>query len=72
MPTNRRKIAAHEVVHDGDTLPMHVVVLTNGIVTDMFPLTEEIPSTEWYVGRIEIRKDENGQLMAFHNNKRIE
>lgn len=72
MSIKNRKIAAHEVEHEGKIYPMHVVVLADGLVTDMFPLTEEIAATEWLGGKIELHYDNNGFLKAYQNNKRIE
>jgi hypothetical protein len=67
-----RKVAAHEVDIEGNIESMHVVVLRNGYVIEISPLNGEPENTEWLGGKIEIKKDEKGLLVAFKNNRRIE
>lgn len=44
---------------------MHVVVMEQGRVTDVFPLRREEPFTEWLQGRIVLR-DEDGHTCAYY------
>ncbi|MBR1462683.1 MAG: hypothetical protein IJ604_04800 [Prevotella sp.] len=59
-----RQVAAHFVNFNGKILPMHVVVICNGKVTECFPLKEEIAMTEWLSGTIEIRNMEDGAYQS--------
>ncbi len=55
-----RRIAAHEVIIDGETHTFHVVEFEGGRVLCHYPLTGEQPGTEWVCGTITI---DNGQLI---------
>ena len=63
-----RRIAAHKVVVDGETLRQHVVVISEGRVVDCFPLTEELPMTEWLSGTIDVLDDAEGtgKIALYH------
>ena len=67
-----RKVAAHEIELDGKIMPMQVVSIREGRVSDIYPLDGEMAGTEWLGGRIEIRKDSDSSLIAYKDNKRIE
>lgn len=46
--------------------------IQEGEVCRWFPLTEELPHTEWLAGTIELKRDSNGLLHAYYNNVIIE
>lgn len=46
-----RRLAVNRLhLPDGRVLPNHVIELRDGRVTAYYPLTEELPSTEWLGG----------------------
>ncbi|MBQ8064275.1 MAG: hypothetical protein IJ200_01280 [Prevotella sp.] len=64
--TRSRQIASNELLtQQGELLTMHVVVMEQGRVTDVFPLRREEPFTEWLQGRIVLR-DEDGHTCAYY------
>ena len=66
---NFRRIASHEVVMpDGSRQTLSVVEIQSGVVTKCFPLTQELPFTEWMTGEIVLRRDEQGLTRAYYNN----
>ena len=73
MPTkNFRRIASHKVVMpDKSLLTLSVVEIQSGVVTKCFPLTQELPFTEWLPGQIVLIRDEQGLLRAYYNNEII-
>lgn len=66
-----RRIAAHRVRIHGKELRMHVVEITDGWVTSCYPLSEEMPFTEWLGGTIDITTDETGRRTAVWQGKRM-
>jgi hypothetical protein len=50
---------------------MSVVELEDGIVTRYYPLDGEQPQTEWLSGTICIRRDAQGQIKAFYEEKEL-
>ncbi len=66
-----RKVAAHWVNTPSATYRQAVVVLDDGVVVDVFPFTEELPSTEWLGGTIIVRADDNGILRAYHQEMKL-
>lgn len=62
-----RRIAANWVIADGVKLRQCVVELQDGVVTDYYTFTDELPFTEWLGGIIEIKKDRAGLLFAEWN-----
>ncbi len=68
-----RRIASHQVLMpDGQLLRQAVVEMKDGVVVRCFPLVEELPQTEWLSGEVTIRKDTEGFLRAYYENKMIE
>lgn len=50
-----RRIAAHEIEHEGKIYEMSVAVMDDcGEVLEIRPLQKEEPYTEWHVGRIRL------------------
>lgn len=62
-----RRVAANRVIVDGARLRQCVVELQDGVVTDYYTFTDEVPFTEWLGGIIEIKKDMTGFLVAEWN-----
>ena len=44
---SKRRIAAATVIRGSETFTNYVVEFTDGKVTGMYPLVEELPFTEW-------------------------
>ena len=66
---NIRRIASHEVVMpDGSCQTLSIVEIRSGVVKKCFPLTQELPFTEWFPGQIVLRRDEQGFTRAYYNN----
>ena len=71
-PMKQLRIASHEVLMtDGSVRTLSVVCLEQGRVTACHPLTQELPSTLWFPGRIELRRDEQGYTHAYYEDVRI-
>lgn len=67
-----RRCGAHEVLlADGTVLLQAVVELEEGRVVNYYEFREELPMTEWLGGRIEIKRDGEGLLCAFHQEKKL-
>ena len=67
-----RRIASHEIVlEDQRRLTLSVVEIQSGEVLTWYPLTQELPGTEWMPGQIVLRRDVNGVLRAYHNDRII-
>lgn len=68
-----RRCGAHEVrLEDGVTLTQAVVEISEGRVVNYFEFRDELPMTEWLGGIIEVKRDEEGILRAYWQNKMIE
>ena len=70
--TPLRRIAFSEVVTtEGKCLTRYVIELSaEGWVERLFPLTQELPHTEWCRGRVELM-EKNGHVCAYYHNKPI-
>ena len=67
-----RRCGAHEVMLvDGTLLTQAVVEVEEGRVVNYYEFRDELPMTEWLGGRIEVKKDGEGILRAFHQGKEI-
>ena len=66
-----RKVAVHSLMVEptGQSMEMVVIEMRDGIVTDYYPFTNEQAQTEWIGGTVILRKNEQGQLQAFKNNR---
>ena len=70
MKKNFRRIASHEIVlENGSRLTQSVLELWQGVAIRCYPLTEELPQTEWVSQSVSLRRDEAGLLRAYVNNK---
>ena len=69
-----RRIASHQILLDNGSLltQLSVVEIQSGVVTDIYPLTEELSQTEWMPGEIHLKRDAEGQLRAYYNKKIID
>jgi hypothetical protein len=71
----KRKIAVSRLTnYDGTPFSRStpwVVELSGGIVSRYHPLTEEEPQTEWLGGNCRLLLDDEGQLVAFLNGKKL-
>lgn len=59
-----RRIASNRIVIDNRQLTLHVIEIEDGFVKDFYPLTQELPFTEWFNGTITLTKDKNGKTIA--------
>ena len=67
-----RRCGAHEVrLSDGNVLSQAVVEISDGRVVNYFEFQDELPMTEWLGGVIEVKRDEEGILRAFHLGKKL-
>jgi hypothetical protein len=65
-----RRIASNEVITpEGQCLIQHVVELSDGIVSSLYPLTMEQANTEWMQGRLVLVKSPDGLVRAYYKNK---
>jgi hypothetical protein len=64
-----RRVAAHEVIIAEDKLIQAVVEIEEGRVVNYYEFRDELPLTEWLGGKIEIKRDDEGILRAYQNNK---
>lgn len=68
-----RRCGAHEVVlSDGQVLRQAVVEVMEDRVVNYYEFRDELPMTEWLGGTIEVKRDEDGMLRAFHEGKIID
>lgn len=68
----KKRIAVHEAITDKEVLPMCVLEIYNGIVTDYHRFEREEPMTEWWGGTVVIRLDDDKKLRAYRDNGLIE
>lgn len=62
-----RRCGAHEVrLENGDCLNQAVVEIMDGRVVNYYEFRDELPMTEWLGGVIDIQRDEEGLLRAYH------
>ena len=67
-----RRCGAHEiVVEDKMTLVSAVVEIFADKVVNYYEFRNELPMTEWLGGRIDIKRDEEGILRAYHLGRRL-
>ena len=60
-----RRIGTNIIETATETIEQGIVVIEDGIVLDTYPFTEEEPMTEWTIGTIAIRPDNDGKLRAY-------
>ena len=73
MPIKRlRRIACPELqTPQGAILTQYVVEIVNGKVKQYYPLERELPFTEWTTNCLNLRKNEQGELMLYDADKPI-
>ena len=65
-----RRIASNEVITpENQCLFQQVIELTDGVVTNQYPLVMEIPNTEWVRGQLVLRKCADGLVRAYYKGK---
>ena len=64
-----RRVASNEIMIDGKILRQYVVEIIDHKVVNFYSFQDELPLTEWFGGQIELRKNPDGFLQAFFNNK---
>ena len=64
-----RRIGANIIETSEGTIEQGIVVIEDGIVLKACPFTEEEPMTEWTVGTITLRPDNDGKLRAYKDNQ---
>ena len=70
-PTASRQIACNELISpEGQSLTLYVIQVVEGYVADYFPLSHELPHTEWFQGQIRLVRTEGG-LRAYYNDDLI-
>ena len=60
-----RRIGTNIIETATGRIEQGIVVIEDGIVLDTYPFTEEEPMTEWTIGTITIRPDNDGKLRAY-------
>ena len=67
-----RRCGAHEVILcDGTLLRQAVVEVADGRVVNYYEFRDELPMTEWLGGVIYVRRNDEGQLVAYHQGIQI-
>ena len=65
-----RKIASNQIIlENGSQLTLSIVEILNGVVQKYYPLTHEMPYTEWLGGQVFLKREDDGALRAYYNNK---
>ena len=63
----RRRIASNLLITpEGKHLTQYVVELDCGVVKEIYPLMQELPSTEWLPGTIVLKENEEGDIKAYY------
>lgn len=71
MDTDERKIGVHKLIIGDTVLNQCVVVITEGRVVNYFQFHDELPMVEWFGGTMIIKRNEEGILEAYQDNKLI-
>ncbi len=67
-----RRIACAELLTPQGLLATpHVVEISQGSVVNYYPLTRELPFTEWTSCQLSLREDEDGRLTLWKDNEPI-
>lgn len=69
---DRKRYAANKIVHGDVILRNGVVNIVRAAVQSYSPLDGEQANTIWLGGEIVLKKDENGELRAFHKGVLLE
>lgn len=68
----QKRYAANKIVHGDVILRNGVVNIVRAAVQSYSPLDGEQANTIWLGGEIVLKKDENGELRAFHKGVLLE
>ena len=68
----RKRYAANKIVHGDVILRNGVVNIVRAAVQSYSPFDGEQANTIWLGGEIVLKKDENGELRAFHKGVLLE
>lgn len=66
-----RRIAANRIILDDKQLTQCVIEIEGDIVKSYYPLTDELPFTEWLGGTITLTKYKDGTIRAFKDGKQL-
>lgn len=67
-----RRIASNRVITpEGKNLTQQVIEISEGCVTKLYPLRQELPFTEWMQGQIELKRNPDGSVSAYYKGKPI-
>ena len=68
-----RRIASSEVITpDGNCLTRYVIELSEGCVTKLYPLQQELPFTEWFQGRVVLTQSpDDDKVRAYYQGQPI-
>ena len=69
---DRKRYAANKIVHGDVILRNGVVNIVRAAVQSYSPLDGEQANTVWLGGEIVLKKDENGELRAYHKGVLLE
>lgn len=75
QPTeHKRRIACNELLTSMGllTTPCVLELSAEGWVERQYPLTEELPHTEWLTGRITLSPTADGHTEAFYRGRRLD
>lgn len=64
-----RRIATNRIIFDGKEFIQYAIEIEGGSVKDYYPLTEELPFTEWIGGTITLSNDAEGCIRAYKDGK---
>lgn len=64
-----RRIAANRIIFGSKEFIQYAIEIEGCIVKDYYPLTEELPFTEWLGGTITLSDDAEGCLRAYKDGK---
>ena len=63
-----RRIASNKIqLEDGSILSQSVVEIQHESVLSSYPLTQELPHTEWLPGCVQLSRTAEGYLLIKHN-----
>lgn len=66
-----RRIAAAEIIAEGNLLHQCVVEITHSCVRNLYPIDKELPMTEWTESTITLKRNDKSELQAFINGELI-
>lgn len=66
-----RRIAANRIILDDKQLKQHVIEIEGDIVKSYYPLSDELPFTEWLGGTITLTTGKDGAIRAYKDGKQL-